>query len=156
MGSLSKPSSNQRKLALIIGNDSYSQPSNKLDQSVKNAKELGRLLETIEFQVRIKDNVKSESSKTIKPFVDEFNIKADDLVLFYFLGHACQHDGTNWLIPTDDSRIGDINDVELFGSRVSRIFNELSGPNDSPCTVIGILDCCRPYNFTKGTTSVSE
>lgn len=156
MGSLNKNSSTQRKLALVIGNDDYNQPSNKLNQSVKNVNELTGLLESIEFQVTKEINVGQEIIKRIKAFDEKFKIESDDLVFFYFSGHACQCNDENWLIPTDDSHITGVDDVESYGTAVHRILQRLSGPKDSPCTVICILDCCKPYSLGTSSASNSE
>ncbi|CAF5207624.1 unnamed protein product, partial [Rotaria magnacalcarata] len=93
----------RRKLALIIGNDNYSTTYNKLDDSVKNAKNMRNLLKQIAFDVTMHTNIDANMMELIKKFCEQ--IDNGDLVLFYFSGHGCQVNGENYLIPIDDSKI---------------------------------------------------
>jgi uncharacterized caspase-like protein len=153
MPSSSEDLFDRRKLALIIGNGNYSQRINKLDQSVKNANDLANLLKTINFDVMTQNNIPNEIMKRIQEFVDEFKIRDGDLILVFFSGNAYQFNGRNYLIPIDDTRIDDDEDVEVFGTDVKRILDRLM-ENRPSCVVVFILDCCRPYvlkNASKST-----
>jgi uncharacterized caspase-like protein len=152
MASSTEDLSDPRKLALIIGNGDYSEQINKLDQSVENANELIDLLKTMNFRVCPKHNIREDILERTQEFTDEFEIKDGDLILFYFLGHAYQIDGKNYLIPVDDTRIDEDEDVKDFGADVQRIIERLIKKRPS-CVAILILDCCRPYKLRNGSTS---
>ena len=58
----------RRKLALIIGNGEYSQKHNRLDYSIKNAKDLSALLKSIDFHVTLVCN--SNKQEMVDGIVD--------------------------------------------------------------------------------------
>lgn len=132
-----------RKLALIIGNDNYSRPENRLSQSMKNVNGLSDLLKTINFQVKISVNSNKHQMETdIHDFSEMIN--NGDLILFYFSGHGYQVNGKNYLIPVDDNRIKTNRDVEDFAISVESLLTHLIKRNPSYATIL-ILDCCRLY-----------
>lgn len=147
--------STRKKFALIIGNDNYERSKNKLDNSIKAAKELGRILKEINFTVIVLTDIRNENQIMRK--VQEFHdtITNDALVLFYFSGHGYQFDGHNYLIPTDDSRIEEAEDLKDLGSNVTRIVERLL-QNKTSCMVIMVLDCCRPYVLGKSTAPICK
>jgi uncharacterized caspase-like protein len=152
MASSSEDLSGLRKLALIIGNGDYSEQINKLDQSVENANEVVDVLKTMNFRVCLKHNIREDILERTQEFTDEFEIKDGDLILFYFSGHAYQVNGKNYLIPVDDTRIDEDEDVKDFSADVQRIIDRLT-KNRPSCVTILILDCCRPYKPRNGPTS---
>ena len=152
MPSFSEDLSDRRKLALIIGNGNYSQRINKIDQSVRDANDLANLLKTINFDVSTQNNIPNEIMKQVQQFVDESEVEDGDLILFYFSGHTYQFNDKNYLIPTDDTRIEDDDDVEIFGTDVKRILERLM-ENRPSCVIIFILDCCRSYTLKNASTS---
>ncbi|CAF3270294.1 unnamed protein product [Rotaria socialis] len=142
-----------RKLALIIGNGNYRKECNRLNQSTQNANDLSDLLKRIAFDVTMHVNVNTDMMKLVKSFCEK--IKQDDFILFYFVGHGCQADNKNYLIPLDDSRINAENDVADIGTELQRIMDRLI-ENNLPYVTICILDCCVPYKLTCPPTSVVE
>ena len=133
-----------KKFALIIGNDKYEHAENKLKNSVQTAKELERLLKTINFTVVMASDIPNEAEIMRKVQEFERTMTDDALVLFCFSGHGYYFNGNNYLIPTDDTRINQADDILDLGSDVNRIAQRLL--HDKPLrTAIVILDCCRPY-----------
>ena len=136
--------STRQKLALVIGNDSYTRSTNRLENSTRNAEELGYSLEDMGFTVTMKANIVNakELMKEVQQFCD--TIEDNDLIVFYFSGHAYHFEGHNYLLSTDDSRIDSGEDVGELGTDVRRIVERLLQDKPS-CIAVVILDCCRPY-----------
>jgi uncharacterized caspase-like protein len=136
-------SSSRRKLALIIGNNEYSRPENRLRHCINDANDLNKLLKTINFTVDINhDLTNAEMVSAINSFSK--TIHDGDLVLFYFSGHGYQVGGENYLMPIDDAKIKTEDDVESFAIPVERTIGQFAAQNPSYVTIF-ILDCCRVY-----------
>jgi uncharacterized caspase-like protein len=149
MATSNKNSSLRRKLALIIGNDNYTQPYNKLKQSINNARDLSDLLTTIDFNVSLYTDVDASMMDRIENFSNTIN--DGDLVLFYFTGHGYQVCGKNFFIPVDDANIAIDTDIRLLGINVEGALKRLVNKNSSYVTIF-ILDCCRPYSLESPST----
>ncbi|UJR16915.1 hypothetical protein I4U23_003813 [Adineta vaga] len=137
-------SSSHKKRALIIGNGTYKLKENRLEHAVKNARELSGLLETINFKVTTRLNVDKEILNTIATFAEE--ITDGDLVLVYFSGQCRQVDGTNYMIPTDDEKIGKDMDVQDIGANVTSALSKITDKNQSYVNIF-ILDCNKRYFY---------
>ena len=132
-----------RKLALVIGNDTYTQPANRLKTSVANADQLSERLAKIGFEVAKHTDVRTEefsnAFKTLRNSVEN-----DDMILFYFSGHAYQVNNHNYLIPTDDHHLAHSLDVETsaisIDSHIKRLLKE-----KRPSAAVFVLDCSKPY-----------
>lgn len=101
-------------------------------------------MKTINFTVTVAPDIrnKAETMRRVQEF--ERTITDDALVLFCFSGHGYYFNGNNYLIPTDDTRMNQADDVLDLGNDVKRIVQRLL--DDKPLrTAIVILDCCRPY-----------
>jgi uncharacterized caspase-like protein len=140
-----------RKLALIIGNQNYSQHQNTLNHPVNNARDLSNLLKTIDFHVVSGYNLSNEE---MNRQIAEFSkaIRNGDLVLFYFSGYGNQVNSENYLIPTNDAKIIKDRDFEDFAVKYEEILARLVNKNPSYVTIV-ILDCGRPYVLKNETAS---
>ncbi|CAF1165125.1 unnamed protein product [Didymodactylos carnosus] len=131
---------NPRKLALIIGNNKYTQ--NPLKNCVNDANDLSRALESIEFHVTKKtDLIYREMDQTIDRFVR--SIQPNDFVVFFFSGHGTQWEDQNYLLPCDDDRIYDQNDMKYHAINAQRVLEKMSAQD--PYVIVFLLDCCRNY-----------
>lgn len=146
-------SSFSRKLALIIGNDGYSQPFNRLSQSRNNTNDLSDLLKTIDFKVTLLYNLNKQ--QMTNSFID-FAKTIDDgsLVLFCYSGHACDVDGENYFIPVGVDIESD-RDIEDFSVNTKRQLDRLVTKNQSGLTIF-IVDAYKSYLLQKPKTSDSE
>lgn len=135
-------SSHRRKIALLIGNDNYSKAHNKLNHSIDNTRRMSDILSKINFNITMCIDTDSKMMIMIKNFSKIINY--GDLVLFYFAGHGCEVNGTNYLIPVDDNRIETDLDVEDIGINLQSILERLVERNTSYVTIF-ILDCGRSY-----------
>ncbi|CAF3345771.1 unnamed protein product [Rotaria socialis] len=131
-------------LALVIGNGNYSEKKNQLDHAVDNAQEFSDKLTALDFQVTFKKNAGKLMKHIIAAFIEK--IKNGDLVLFYFCGHGCQADGTNFFMHVDDSDIADEADVPAFGIDVEKTMELLARKVNSNAMIF-IADCSWPYTF---------
>ena len=143
----------RRKVALVIGNDDYQRPENKLCVARSNARRVADALETIHFDVTQHADCAKDMMHAIKDFGNE--IQDGDLVLFYFCGHGCHIDGKNYLIPAEDGLIETKRDVIDLASSVDSILLRFGKPNSSYATVM-ILDCFRSYMLHEASSSSSS
>jgi uncharacterized caspase-like protein len=144
-------SSGRRKLALIIGNDNYARPQNRLNHSTSNARELSNLLRTIGFDVKTaSDSDKQQMNTHITNFPK--TIGDGNLILIYFSGHGYQVNDKNYLIPVGDAQIESNRDVEDFAIDVEKMLERLVKTNPSYVTIL-ILDCCRSYLLNNASAS---
>ncbi|CAF0776473.1 unnamed protein product [Adineta steineri] len=91
------------KRALLIGNNAYKK-ANQLENSIKNVNDLDKKLRSINFEVTIgTDLTNDEMDEIILTFVDQ--IKENDIVIFFFVGHEVEINNQYFLIPTNDQRI---------------------------------------------------
>jgi uncharacterized caspase-like protein len=129
-----------RKVALIIGNDNYSQKP--LKQCVADAKNVAEKLKTLDFEVTCKLNLEfSQMRNTIDHFISQI-IQPNDYVLFYFSGHGKRWGDQDYLIGCDNNTIN--SDVlEHDAINVQEKLNEMVKRN--PFVTIFLLDCCRDY-----------
>lgn len=131
------------KRALVIGNNDYHRPENRLINCINDANGLTRELNKFNFEVTIKHNLDNvEMRNVINNFASA--IADGDLVIFYFSGHGYQVHGKNYLIPVDDTKINTDNDVQDRAYDVNRLLEQLSNRNSLHVTLF-ILDCCRKY-----------
>jgi uncharacterized caspase-like protein len=88
-----------RRLALVIGNDSY-QNVQPLKNARSDAKAIAAELKTVGFDVTLKQDLTQKMMKTaLREFKSQ--VAGGDEVVFYFSGHGRQFGGTNYLVPVD-------------------------------------------------------
>ena len=130
-----------RRLALIIGNNDYL--NNPLKNCVNDAKCLAETLKQIKiFQVELQTNLKSEEMyECIKNFTK--SIRRNDFVIFFFAGHGIQWGDQNFLLPCDNDKIIDGEDMQRYGINAQSSVDNMAKVN--PYIVVFLLDCCRSY-----------
>ncbi|CAM4799058.1 unnamed protein product [Rotaria magnacalcarata] len=139
-GSMSKL---HRKIALVIGNQSYSK--RPLVNSVNDANDLADALRIIDFQVTLgADCTHQKMANLIDDFADK--IQDQDLVMFYFAGHGFQYKEQNYLLPVDaDEKIKRETNIKFNSINAQETLESLS--SQTSYVTIFILDCCREYLF---------
>jgi uncharacterized caspase-like protein len=144
------------KRALIIGIDKYSGNIPTLTTCINDAKGLKEAFGSIgsneydRFNVTLKFNCKYEEFKQI---LDEFvnAIKKEDIILFYFAGHAIEFNENNYLIPSDYNYDHSVTEAEYRERHAINAQHILHRINSAlPQVAVFILDCCR----TKRTRSI--
>lgn len=88
-----------QKLALVIGNNNYKEVT-PLKKAVNDAKEIGKTLETLGFDVKILTDLDRRSmNRQFSLFTSK--IKKNDEVVFFYAGHGVEIRGRNFLLPID-------------------------------------------------------
>jgi Caspase domain len=139
-----------RRLALVIGNDSY-QRVPQLEKAVGDADAVAAALKTIGFTVTEGTNLSFEqTAKLLAEF--EQTISKSDVVFFHFSGHGVQIKGDNILLPTDtpQPKDGQQSLVEKFGLSAESVIQSFNERGAS--LVVAVLDACRDNPFASSGT----
>src|SRR5882672_7155570 len=95
----SSAQTNQKRLALVIGNSHY-QFSNALKNPVNDARAIGSSLQGLGFEVmEYEDVTQAQMKQAINAFGQK--LKDFDVGLFYYAGHGVQSKGVNYMIPVE-------------------------------------------------------
>jgi uncharacterized caspase-like protein len=130
-----------RKVALVIGNEDYSQ--GRLVNPVNDASDMALALRGLGFAVTLRTDA---DRKAMRSAIDAFGaeLAGTDIALFFYSGHGVQISGENYLIPvsSDVKMAEDVPDEAIPLTRLlSRMSEHKSGTN------IVILDACRNNPF---------
>src|SRR3954451_11235352 len=82
---------NSKRLALVIGNSSYSEHFSTLENSANDAKDMKVKLESLGFSVDndvIVDRTLHEMLQDLTTFTNRINDNVTDII-FYYSGHGC-------------------------------------------------------------------
>lgn len=135
--------SQQKRLALIIGNGSY-QTVSALPNPPNDARSMEAALKQLGFEtMAYTDLTQADMIRHIR----EFGTRLKELQavgLFFYAGHGIQCNGENYLIPVN-ANIEKEQDVELESVNLNRVLGEMDyAKNDLN---IIILDACRNNPF---------
>lgn len=132
-------------VALIIGNSDYS--SSYLPNPTNDAKSLRKKFRTLGIASTLNLNLtKQEMYKSIDAFAEEAAFY--DVAIFYYAGHAVQHDDKNYLIPTDYQRQVDHHESLKGCVNVDDIFDCFRSHGVRSAVII--LDACRDNRALMG------
>ena len=135
----------QRRLALIIGNDAYENVT-PLAKAVNDAEAVTARLAEIGFTVtKASDIGRRAMSRAVLEF--EKTIKPGDLVLFYYAGHGFAVSGQNFLLPVDIPAAGPgeeslVRDEAFLADDLTERFQRAGAK-----TIVLVLDACRDNPF---------
>ena len=139
----------EKRLALLIGNSEYAHAQSLLGSPVQNVNALGIKLQQLGFDL-IRDTDCTLSR--MQQMEDEFlrRLPGYQVGLFYFAGHGIEHDGVNYLLPSDDPLFA-LPHTDLAAQRWMRknlfSFNQRHEAfithYERSKVNIAILDCCR-------------
>ncbi|MDD2387292.1 MAG: SUMF1/EgtB/PvdO family nonheme iron enzyme [Bacteroidales bacterium] len=140
-GIINKASAQEKRIALIIGNATYS--SSPLKNPVNDANLIAKTLQELGFEViKITNATLKQMQKAEIEFTNK--IKQYDVALFYYAGHGIQVDGVNYLIPVD-AVLNDKSEVKYEAFDISNI-NVAFAQNLGKMNIM-ILDACRNNPF---------
>jgi len=147
------PNFNTKRLALVIGNEKYS--NGPLDNAVDDSIGIKNVLLEAGFEVIHKQNL---NHKEFTNAVYEFKNRIDSLgenttALFYYAGHAVQVNGINYLNPID-ANIRSERDLGITSIDASLILSALDKASSG--IKIMILDACRNNPFRSFTRSPTQ
>lgn len=139
------PALAQERIALVIGNSSYSTVA-ALDNPTRDAELIASTLEQIDFQVTLLiDATQNEMKQALSDFGRSLrNGGADTTGLFYYAGHGVQSFGNNYLLPVDVS-LNDAADLDLEGVEAQSVLRQMASARNR--TNFVILDACRNNPF---------
>jgi uncharacterized caspase-like protein len=135
-------SADARRLALVIGNDSY-QNVQQLKNARSDAKAIAAELKIVGFDVTLKQDL---NQRAMKSALRDFKalVQGGDEVVFYFSGHGVQFGGSNYLIPTDITADSEAQ-VADDAIPLQRILDDLT--DQKARFSLAIIDACRSNPF---------
>jgi uncharacterized caspase-like protein len=96
----SQPALAERRVALVIGNSNYQDPSLNLSNPLNDANDIAKLLRELGFNtIEATNATKRDFELALGRFAQAAS--QADSVLFYYAGHAMQYQGGNYLMPID-------------------------------------------------------
>jgi uncharacterized caspase-like protein len=134
----------ERRLALLIGNSSYTHGGN-LRNPLNDVRDVKAALEELGFRVMKHENC---TQRAMKEAIDRFGeeLRGHDVGLFFYAGHGVQVGGDNYLIPVD-AKLQSEKVVEYDCVRADRVLAMMEGAGSK--TNIVILDACRDNPFER-------
>ena len=150
----SAPAAQARNLALVIGNDDYSNVA-KLRTATGDARAVGDQFEKMGFVVRRALNVDQRAmSRALTAF--DADLQPGDRAVFFYAGHGFEISGANYLLPTDVPS-AQSNQLDLVRDAAFPVERVIDGIRDRGVGVtVLILDACRDNPFAQpGTRSVA-
>ena len=140
---------NERRLALVIGNDGY-QSVPKLLNARADASAMARQLEAAGFRVTVRFDL---SERAMKDALRTFrtSVEGGDEVVVFFAGHGVQLGAANYLLPVDIR--GDSEEqVKDEAIPLQRILDDLS--DRKARFSLAIVDACRDNPFKTSGRSI--
>jgi uncharacterized caspase-like protein len=127
-----------RRVALVIGNSHYSNPSLFLANPKNDAEDVAAALRGVGFEVlQASDATKREIDMNMAKFA-RLATNAD-AALFYYAGHAVQYQGRNYLMPTD----AEVEDEISFRYQMTPLDDVRAALDLGDGVKIIVLDACR-------------
>ncbi|MEL6264152.1 MAG: caspase family protein [Pseudomonadota bacterium] len=125
--------------AIVIGNAAYTRQP--LYNPVNDARAMSSALSELGFEVSLLEDADHER---MVGFVEEVaaGLTPGSMVMFFYAGHALQHEGVNWLVPVDFEVPGDL-DLSGVALGLDRVLETLDEAGASVKVVV--LDACRDY-----------
>lgn len=142
-------SSDQKRLALIIGNGNY--PVGALANPENDARAMQSALGQKGFDILKYENL---DLRGMKMAIDDFGerLQEYDVGLFYYAGHGIQTKGYNYLIPTD-AQLKTEQQIEYDCVPADRVLALMEGIGTDVNIII--LDACRNNPFERSWTRSS-
>jgi len=132
----------ERRVALVIGNDSYSRVK-KLDNARADARAMAKALEAVGFKVTLRTDA---NEKTMREAVRTFKsqLSGGDIAVFFFSGHGVQLGSTNYLLPVDITSDNE-DQVKDDSLPLQRVLDDLQEQKTK--FSLAIVDACRDNPF---------
>ena len=131
------PQEEGKRVALIIGNNSYS--ISPLQNAVNDARAIDKALRDAGFKTILKENAsKADMEEALADFVAQLG--PDDTALFFYAGHGLQIENENFLVPVDFEAADTVIRAKLRCFSMSLLIDMLK---NRPKRSIVILDACR-------------
>lgn len=131
-----------RRLALVIGNDSYTTVT-PLQNARADARAMAAQLGKLGYAVTLRTDL---TERAMKDELRQFNsrIQGGDEVLFFFAGHGVQIGGTNYLLPAD-IRGDSAEQVRDDALPLQKVLDDIQ--DRKARFTLAIVDACRDNPF---------
>src|ERR1700730_4666118 len=128
----------ERRVALVVGNSQYKNPSLVLFNPKNDAEDVAAVLRTLDFEVIVAVDA---GKRALDLAMTQFARLATnaDAALFFYAGHALQYQGRNYLMPTD----AELEDEISLRYQMMLIDDVRVGLERAGGVKIMILDACR-------------
>ncbi|MBV9696438.1 MAG: caspase family protein [Gammaproteobacteria bacterium] len=140
--SITAPTAEGHRFALVIGNDNY-QSVTPLHNARADARAVAEALRKVGFKVTLEQDVTLAKLKSsLRTFKSQ--VSGGDDAVFYFSGHGVQFEGTNYLIPTD---LAPQSEEQVMDDAVplQRVLDDLR--DQKARFALAIVDACRDNPF---------
>ncbi|WP_315832439.1 caspase family protein [Bradyrhizobium prioriisuperbiae] len=128
----------ERRIALVIGNAHYGNPSLALSNPKNDAEDVAAALRGVGFEVlQATDANKRDMDLAMAKFARQAT--DSDAALFFYAGHALQYQGRNYLIPTD----AEVEDEISLRYQLMPIDDVRAALDRATGVKVMILDACR-------------
>jgi len=133
----------EKRLALLIGNESYSAEIGRLSNPHNDVALLEKALKGLGFEVAIEQNASLGAlTRAVNAYARRLQAAGSNAVgLFYYSGHGASDGTTNYLIPVDvkTTESGELWDESLRLTEVTRKLKAEAGN----ATHFVVFDACR-------------
>jgi hypothetical protein len=127
-----------RKVALVVGNAQYKNPSLVLLNPRNDAEDVAAVLRSLDFEVVLTvDANKRDFDLAMTQFARMAT--GADVAFFYYAGHALQYQGRNYLMPTD----GELEDEVSLRYQMVMVDDIRAAVERADGVKIIVLDACR-------------
>jgi hypothetical protein len=128
----------ERRVALVVGNSQYKNPSLTLLNPKNDAEDIAAALRALDFDVILTVNASKRDFDTAMTQFARLSTNAD-AALFYYAGHALQYQGRNYLMPTD----GELEDEISLRYQMVSLDDIRAAVERADGVKIVVLDACR-------------
>ncbi len=143
--------SDERRVALVIGNSDYQIAP--LQTPVNDARAMAARLQELGFEVILRENASAtQMSSALREFGDRLQ-GGGGVGLFYYAGHGVQIDGGNYLIPVGIDVRREF-EVKYSAVNANQVLEEMGHAKNRVNLVI--LDACRNNPFYSSTRSLRD
>jgi uncharacterized caspase-like protein len=136
------PAVAERRVALVIGNSDYLDVPT-LENPRNDAEDVAAALKRLGFDTTMSLDA---DRAAMQAAIDDFSAKVEgaDVALFYYAGHAMQHQGVNYLMPID------ANLTNAAGlRRMTKLNDIVSDVKRAKALRIMVIDACRDNPLTE-------
>jgi hypothetical protein len=136
-----------QKFALVIGNAEY-QRSDKLNNTVNDAQDIGAALRDLGYRVDVKTNLSQyQMIDAVDAFAARLNSDRSSEGFFWYAGHAVQIRDENYLLPVDIT-IDSESRVRAGSYSLNALLEALDGARNKVNVIV--LDSCRDNPLPTG------
>jgi hypothetical protein len=142
------------RIALVIGNGSYTGSIPSLANPSNDAQDIGAALQAAGWQVLQAQNAnRRDMNRRLSDFRDRLKANPGATALFFYAGHGVQLEGKNYLLPIGEEfeNPDDVKESAFLVDRVVDAFDEAAARQS-----VILLDACRDNPFPKKTRSIGQ